>query len=77
MDPPKSLRRPSEDLFDRLNPWVFGLGFILVIVGASFSLTYVIQGSVSSGSYTTISIGPILATVGAILMAMCYLTRRS
>lgn len=63
-------------LAQRLNFWVFVVGFFLVIVGSSYSLTFVIQGSVASGSHTTVSLGALLAVFGATLMAVCYVTDR-
>ncbi len=64
-------------LVQRLNPWVFLVGLILALAGSSFSVNFVIQGSVGSGSYTYIVLGPVLVFVGVILMAVCYATRRS
>ena len=63
-------------LAQRLNPWVFALGFVLALAGSSVSVTYVLQGSPASGE-TTHSLGPLLVFVGAVLMAVCYATRRS
>ena len=65
-----------SQFLQRLNPWAFGVGAILVFVGVSLwsSLEVVVQGSKSSGSYTSISFGAVLAMAGVILMVVCYVT---
>jgi hypothetical protein len=63
------------ELAQRLNPWVFAIGFLLALAGSSVAITYVLQGNPASGEWT-FSLGPFLVFVGAILMAVCYATRR-
>ncbi len=62
-------------LAQRLNPWVFAVGFLLALAGPAVSITYVLQGNPASGEWT-FGLGPFLAFVGVILMAVCYATRR-